>query len=214
MKKLVALVFLLCMPVVVSATSGACSSHDGVNCRLKTASGFAICHDGEISSVRYDDMEECSASCWITREEQISLDSRLNQLTEENLKWAQDNLNQVLNAVNTGQDIPDQTAAKAIAQIHEDVVDALKSQADCAVYPTVLPDPAPIQLPELTPKPLPELTPIPPVMHQTAQAELPKKPKNIVKPITLDMPKEFPSPAPKQEPSLWERITNFFRKLF
>jgi len=56
---LVGLLFLL--PGVTSATQGACSYHQGVNCAAgPTYSGNVMCNDGWInSSVRFADAEEC-----------------------------------------------------------------------------------------------------------------------------------------------------------
>lgn len=43
------------------ATSGACSSHGGVDCNYKSSTGSAICNDGWDSSVSYSSMVECRA---------------------------------------------------------------------------------------------------------------------------------------------------------
>jgi hypothetical protein len=47
----------------VSATSGACSNHGGVNCSIgfDSATGNAICNDDFVSSVSYSNMDECDA---------------------------------------------------------------------------------------------------------------------------------------------------------
>jgi|ERR1035437_2187181 hypothetical protein len=51
---------LLIIPSTVSATSGACSYHSGVNCSAgASVTGNAICNDGSISSVSYYSMSEC-----------------------------------------------------------------------------------------------------------------------------------------------------------
>lgn len=42
------------------ATSGACSSHNGVNCSVKDYYGYAVCNDGFVSSVPYYDMVKCA----------------------------------------------------------------------------------------------------------------------------------------------------------
>ena len=44
----------------VFATSGACSSHGGVNCSIVGVNGSAICNDGFKSSVSYYTMQECT----------------------------------------------------------------------------------------------------------------------------------------------------------
>ena len=72
MKRLV--FFLGCLaslPFVISATSGACSDHGGVNCSIgPNWDGGVICNDGwRDSSIKYIDMQECkptscSTSSW------------------------------------------------------------------------------------------------------------------------------------------------------
>lgn len=52
---------------VVFATSGACSSHGGVDCSYQSVDGDAICNDGWNSSVPYTLMIECRASSQCTR---------------------------------------------------------------------------------------------------------------------------------------------------
>lgn len=60
MKKILTL-FLFLLPVVTYATGGACSYHNGVNCRVgATYTGRVQCNDGWInSSVYFSDVEEC-----------------------------------------------------------------------------------------------------------------------------------------------------------
>ena len=56
-----ALCLLFVFPVTVSATSGACSYHGGVNCNAGANSdGKVVCNDGWVnSSVYFSDAEEC-----------------------------------------------------------------------------------------------------------------------------------------------------------
>ena len=65
MKKVIAFsLFILCFSFVgtAKATSGACSSHQGVNCSAGADwDGSVICNDGNTSSsVKYSDMSECA----------------------------------------------------------------------------------------------------------------------------------------------------------
>ena len=66
MKKLttiVAIFVLFASFNITYATSGACSYHGGVNCRVfSSTDGNAICNDGIESSVAYSDMDECKQS--------------------------------------------------------------------------------------------------------------------------------------------------------
>lgn len=50
---------LFLFPSLAFATSGACSSHGGVNCSVESTVGNAICRDGWVSSVAYSSMVEC-----------------------------------------------------------------------------------------------------------------------------------------------------------
>lgn len=51
---------LILKPINVSATSGACSYHSGVNCSLSNATESIICNDGgNDSSTNYDNLLEC-----------------------------------------------------------------------------------------------------------------------------------------------------------
>jgi len=63
MKKLFYFVFVLffVLPNISFATSGACSSHGGVNCRLESYEGKVVCNDGWVnSSVLFSENMECS----------------------------------------------------------------------------------------------------------------------------------------------------------
>lgn len=62
---LIAFSFLSLIPVSVFATSGACSSHGGVNCSAGADySGKVQCNDGWVnSSVYFSDTDECKVSC-------------------------------------------------------------------------------------------------------------------------------------------------------
>jgi hypothetical protein len=63
MKKfsILTLSFFLLFPALSYATSGACSSHDGVNCSSAAPDGKVMCNDGwENSSVYFSDAAECS----------------------------------------------------------------------------------------------------------------------------------------------------------
>ena len=52
---------LLTIGHAAQATSGACSSHGGVNCTvISLRDNSAICNDGWVSSVQYSDMVECN----------------------------------------------------------------------------------------------------------------------------------------------------------
>ncbi len=56
----VGILFIILVPCLVSATSGACSYHGGVNCSAGVSlDGHVQCNDGSISSVMYDDMVMC-----------------------------------------------------------------------------------------------------------------------------------------------------------
>jgi len=59
--KLMVVIFsLLLFPGISTATSGACSSHGGVNCKVVSAlDDSAICNDGWLSTTKYSDTEEC-----------------------------------------------------------------------------------------------------------------------------------------------------------
>src|SRR5690349_18693529 len=48
------------------ATQGACSSHGGVDCAIGPINDQAVCNDGQLSTVLYDQMVECqnfAAAC-------------------------------------------------------------------------------------------------------------------------------------------------------
>ena len=65
MKKIIFLAILFSLiPFAVFATSGACSSHGGVDCSAgaDSATGNAICNDGWVSSTSYYNTDECQAS--------------------------------------------------------------------------------------------------------------------------------------------------------
>ena len=63
MKKYIILTLLLLasfgLSNTVKATSGACSSHGGVNCGIKNYNGSAICNDSFVSSTLYSNTDEC-----------------------------------------------------------------------------------------------------------------------------------------------------------
>lgn len=65
MKRAILLLAVFCIAAPAFATSGACSSHGGVNCSVQTTDGYAVCADGVISSVAYSAMKECVASACI-----------------------------------------------------------------------------------------------------------------------------------------------------
>lgn len=85
MKKIIFLIiFFSIIPFSVFATSGACSSHGGVNCSASVGLyGKVICNDGWTnSSVYYSSMSECvnSMDCPI----RINDENLYNQLKQEN----------------------------------------------------------------------------------------------------------------------------------
>jgi hypothetical protein len=59
MKKIF-LLFIFALPISAFATSGACSSHGGVNCSAG-ASYYAVCNDGTVSNTLYYLTDECSS---------------------------------------------------------------------------------------------------------------------------------------------------------
>jgi len=68
----------------VFATEGACSYHSGANCGIGHINNRAVCNDGWLSSVPYDDMEECigySYSCtlYLSNQQYISQKTVLKQ---------------------------------------------------------------------------------------------------------------------------------------
>lgn len=57
------LILVMMLPFFASATSGACSDHDGVDCSTEQLNGNVVCNDGWTgSSVSYSSMEECVGS--------------------------------------------------------------------------------------------------------------------------------------------------------
>lgn len=224
-KTLLVLLFLVATPAF--ATSGACSSHGGVNCDLKTTSGYAVCSDGFTSSVEYSNMEECQASCWITRTEQVDLEGQVNELTTEYTDWAKRNLDAVLNGIKSGNGVPDQTAIKAIAEIQDERIAALNQQLACSVYPTIVADPisfddipatqTPVAVPTVVTTSTEVKTlkstskPVPAPIKTTIQIVATETPE-LIYPATTSIGAMNIVPAPKM--SFWARVTGFFRSLF
>ena len=64
MKKIIFVLIILIIPSVSFATSGACSSHGGVNCSAgANYAGKVQCNDGWVnSSVYFSDTEECKTN--------------------------------------------------------------------------------------------------------------------------------------------------------
>jgi len=74
-------------PVFVSATSGTCSWHEGVNCAIGSINNKVVCNDGWISNVSYLDMKECfeynsSCSTYLNFQEFLSVKSRIKDEME------------------------------------------------------------------------------------------------------------------------------------
>lgn len=61
MKKIIIILSFLFIPTFAFAISGACSSHTGVNCSIRST--FATCNDGFVSSTLYSQTDECQSSC-------------------------------------------------------------------------------------------------------------------------------------------------------
>lgn len=91
--------------VTLFATSGACSSHGGVNCGFGPINSQAVCNDGWLSSVLYSDMVECvdfNANCasFLTDPQYTSTRADLsNQINT--VKSQIDALNQQINALDS-----------------------------------------------------------------------------------------------------------------
>lgn len=203
---------LLCLGVLFAlpafATSGACSSHGGVDCNFQTQTGYAVCYDGAISSVLYSSMIECQAStpsCTApTSGSLCSAPGDYNALTSNgyrtgayrsgnwdqtlatcqtqiNIYQAQESTYEAcLNGVNTSQSHPVQVV-KCPTNYY------LDTAGNCDYSPAVAPidyqaleaeQPAPT---ELTPEPVVTLSPVTPVAGKpTTPVKAPVVPKKTI----------------------------------
>ncbi len=132
----------IALPLSVLATSGACSYHGGVNCKVVSeAGGNAICNDGWVSSVQYSDVDECkqAGSCLYGMVDQATHDkavSDFNTLTTNFMNDASQTFNNALKNLGS-YSYADQVIAQAKLDAYNAQVKLLEGTISCPIKPSV-----------------------------------------------------------------------------